>query len=48
MIDYMYRGYPIEFNFRGEREFVVFHKGNDHVFNNLKDAQNFIDEVYPE
>lgn len=39
-----YKGFDIEKDFYN-KEFSVFYCGNDFIFNTLKDAKQFIDEI---
>ena len=40
-----YKGYYIEYNFYGWREYTVFYNGDDVVFRTEQEAKEFIEEV---
>lgn len=40
-----YKGYYIEYNFYGRKEYSVQYCGDDVIFNTCKDAKHFIDMI---
>lgn len=40
-----YKGYCIEFNFYGSKEYSVYYCGDDLIFKTLEQAKQFIDEI---
>ena len=40
-----YKGYYIEFNIYGSKEYSVQYCGDDVIFNSEKEAREFIDEI---
>ena len=41
----MYKGYDIEFNFYGQKEYSVQYCGDDVIFSTEEEAKRFIDEI---
>ena len=40
-----YKGYYIEYNFYGHKEYTVQYCGDDVIFKTIKDAKKFIDSI---
>ena len=48
MINYLYKGILVSYNYCGKGEFAIVERHEDKVFSSFKDAKAYIDEQYGE